>query len=143
MQGLSLVLDYIKAHYISSPLEYDEETMPVNYTAENRIAENLTHLFIYFNREIAYKVLVDFYDETSDENLHTKLREAYAYFANEATTEKLFALASKLPPLSIPVQGVKTPPQEYINLFTSVEAKNKNLTFFVIKTLNDKYEFGD
>ncbi len=142
-EGLSLVLDYIKAHYISTPLEYDEETMPADYTAENRVAENLTHLFKYFNREVAYKVLVDFYDETDDVNLHTKLRKSYAYFANETTTEKLFALASKLPPLTKPVQGVKTPAQEYLDLFTSVEAKNKNLTFFVIKTLNEKYEFGD
>ena len=142
-EGLHLVLDYIKAHYISSPIKYDEETMPTDYTAENRIAENLTHLFKYFNREVAYTVLVDFYDETNDVNLHSKLRKAYAYFANETTTEKLFALASKLPVLIKPVQGVKTPAQEYLDLFTTVERNNKNLAFFVIVTLDDKYTFGD
>ena len=140
-EEISTVLDYMKAHYVSSEVSYvRDEDMPANYSAENRNAENLSNHFIFYDRNTSSQALVDFYDRSEDENLKRKLRIAYAGIANEITVEKLYALASKLPPLTQPFDSVQSPRAMYLSLFEEVKRQNSDIGAFVA-SLRRKYPF--
>ncbi len=142
-EKISIVLDYVKAHYISSDESYrQDEDMPAGYNAKNRNAEHLSNSFRYYDRNASAQALVDFYNKSADINLERKLRSAYAEIANEITVEKLYALASQLPPLTKLVDGAQISRSMYLDLFKHVQFRNKDIGAFVAG-LRDKYTFGD
>ena len=89
-EGLNMMLDYIDAHYISSDASYDStRPYPQSYTQENILADRLVGLFHHYKSDLASSVLVEYYDQTDDEILKKKLRNAFANIANQVCVEKL------------------------------------------------------